>query len=315
MMMQLVVGLVAGAVPVAAGGDHGYGFLVEKLARDGYPRDRALAVFRDDRIDEFDGLNFSLAPRESSSLYRGLRTRATARRARLCLDEHHRAFVQAEEQYGVPGSLVASLIQVESGCGRNTGYSRIVPALARLAMAAEPANLQRNIERHTVLAIDRSPFDVAAMTRWRASYLEDLFYPELKTALEIADHGRFDPLDMRGSGAGAFGIPQFLPRSYRWFGVDGSGDGQVSLYDADDAIASAARYLQHYGWRPGLSRREQRNVIWGYNRSDAYIDTVLWLRDEVVAPTPEPPAPSVRAKGTKPKSVRTSRATTTKRRR
>jgi membrane-bound lytic murein transglycosylase B len=311
----LVVSLVAGVLTAPrtarAGRDRGYGFLVEKLAQDGYPRDRALAVFRDDRIDDFDGLYFSLAPRESSRLYRGLRTRATAGRARLCLDAHAAAFAQAEERYGVPGSLVAALIQVESGCGRNTGSSRIVPALARLAMAAEPSNLQQNIDRHTLLA-SAPRRDVEALTRWRASYLEDLFYPELKTALEIADHGRFDPLDLRGSGAGAFGIPQFLPRSYRWFGVDGNGDKQVSLYEPADAIASAARYLQHYGWRSGLSRREQRNVIWGYNRSDAYIDTVLWLQDEIVSPTPEP---TVRAKAKPRTRVASARGTKKTRRR
>src|SRR5262249_25506728 len=92
---------------------------------------------------------------------------------------------------------------------------------------------------------------------------------------------------LRGSGSGALGIPQFLPRSYLWYGVDGDGDGSISLYDADDAIPSCAKYLQHYGWKPGLSRKEQRNVIWGYNHSDAYIDTVLWLSDEVASPSPE----------------------------
>ena len=59
----------------------------------------------------------------------------------------------------------------------------------------------------------------------------------------------------------------------------------MSLYDPDDAIPSCARYLQHYGWRPGIGDRAQRNVIWGYNHSDAYIDTVLWLADTIdVAP-------------------------------
>ena len=94
-----------------------------------------------------------------------------------------------------------------------------------------------------------------------------------------------DPLEIRGSGSGAFGIPQFLPRSYLWFGVDGDADGRVSLYDAEDAIPSCANYLQHYGWRPGLSHTAQRNVIWGYNHSDAYIDTVLWLAAEVRSPS------------------------------
>jgi len=115
-----------------------------------------------------------------------------------------------------------------------------------------------------------------------------MFYPEVKAVFDLSEQMRVDPLELRGSGSGALGIPQFLPRSYLWYGVDGNQDGSVSLYDPDDAIPSCAKYLQHYGWKPGLSRTEQRNVVWGYNHSDAYIDTVLWLADEVQSPSPEP---------------------------
>jgi hypothetical protein len=110
----------------------------------------------------------------------------------------------------------------------------------------------------------------------------------VKAVFDLSAQMRVDPLELRGSGSGALGIPQFLPRSYLWYGVDGNGDGSISLYDPDDAIPSCAKYLQHYGWKPGLSRADKRNVVWGYNHSDAYIDTVLWLADEVESPSPEP---------------------------
>ena len=290
--VAIVLATAHGAI--ARDTERGWGFLVDKLEHDGIPRDRVLQVFRDDRVDDFDGLQFSLQPRESPALYRHLRTRRTAALARRCLGEYRDAFDAAETRFGVPSDVVASIIQVESGCGANTGRSRILPALARLAMAAEPDNLERNVDRLTLMNPHITPAHVSSFAYWRAQHLEDMFYPEVKAAFEIAERLHVDPLEMRGSGSGAFGIPQFLPRSYLWYGVDGDQDGRVSLYDPADAIPSCAHYLEQYGWKPGLSRSERRNVIWGYNHSDAYIDTVLWLASEVESPTPEP----VRAKGT-----------------
>jgi len=312
-VVMLMVWLLA--EPVWAGdAERGWGYLVDKLAHDGVPRERALRVFRDDRVDPFEGLQFSLQPRESPSLYRDLRTRRTAANARRCLAEHDEAFESAERQFGVPSNVVASIIQVESGCGANTGRSRILPALARLAMAAEPENLERNIDRLTLLHSERPASTVGEFTRWRGQHLEDMFYPEVKATFDIAERMRVDPLDIRGSGSGAFGMPQFLPRSYLWFGVDGDGDGRVSLYDPADAILSCARYLQHYGWRPGLSRREQHDVVWGYNHSDAYIDTVLWVADEVTEPTPEPARPRSTTRKRRPSKTTTHRTTAAARR-
>jgi membrane-bound lytic murein transglycosylase B len=307
-MLGVVVAVLAMAGGAAASDDErGWAFLIEKLVHDGVPRDRVLRVFRDDRVDEFDGLQFSLQPRESPALYRHLRTHRTAGLARRCLDRYDGAFDRAERRFGVPSQVVAAIIQVESGCGANTGHSRIMPALARLAMAAEPANLERNIVRLSLL---NPKMPVAGFARWRAQHLEDMFYPEVKATFEVADRLRIDPLEIRGSGSGAFGIPQFLPHSYLRYGVDGDGDGHVSLYDAGDAIPSCAHYLQEYGWKAGLSRKEQRNVIWGYNHSDAYIDTVLWIADEVKSPTPEPVVKKAKATGRRGKraSAKSTRA-------
>lgn len=268
----------------AAPGDGGWGYLIEKLVQDGVPRERVVRTFQDPRVEAFDGLSFSLDPKESRALYRNFLRPGSVSLARQCRVEHASAFEQAEKTEQVPASVVAAILHVETGCGRNTGSSVVLYRLARLAMSNEPQNLTMNIERNaTVAGVHNTVLE--QRTRDRAKYLEDLFYPEVKATFEIADRLQIDPLDIRGSGSGAFGYPQFLPTSYLRHGVDGDGDGTISLYDVNDAAASAARYLAQYGWKPGITPSEKRRVIWHYNRSDAYIDTVLGLAARLDAPT------------------------------
>ncbi len=284
--VALVV-LAATAVRAAASDDeavaarHGWRYLVDKLAADGVPRATAAAVFADPRLPAFDGLSFALAPRESSARYRQLRSPASIRAAERCRTRYADAFTKAEAREGVPASLVAAIVHVESACGRTTGSSPVLHRLARLAMANEPENLAANLRRH---AGDPPDPAVATAVRERAAYLERTFYPEVRGVFTMAEKLGLDPLAMEGSGAGAFGFPQFLPTSYLRYGVDGNGDGRVSLFDMDDAAASCARFLADNGWRAGLSLPERRRVIWQYNRSDAYIDTILTLHREMDAP-------------------------------
>lgn len=279
--------LMATAVRADVGDDEaaarrrGWGYLVEKLAADGVPLAQAAAAFADPRVPPFDGLAFALAPHESPSRYRLLRSAASIRAARQCHLRYADAFAAAEAREGVPASIVAAIVQVESACGRATGSSTVFHRLARLAMANEPANLAFNVRRHTADSGDPA---IAEQVRQRARYLEDTFYPELRGLFTIAERSRIDVLAVQGSASGAFGFPQFLPTSYLRYGVDGDGDGRVSLYDMTDAAVSCARFLAAKGWRPGLSVAEQRRIIWQYNRSEPYIDTILALHREIDAP-------------------------------
>ena len=273
------------AAAVTAAEAKGWGYLVEKLAADGVPRPAAEAVFADDRMPPFDGLGFSLTPREPSAMYRGfLRPNAVAL-ARRCRAVHEAEFAAAEAATGVPASVIAAIVFVESACGRRTGSVRILPRLARLAMANAPENLAANLARHA-----RS--DPAAV-RARARYLEDLFYPEVRASFTLGERLGVDPLEIRGSEAGAFGFPQFLPTSYLRFAADGDGDGRVSLYRMGDAALSCGRYLAGHGWGDAKSRAERRKVVWHYNRSDPYIDTVLALSARLDGE--EPPVRVVKA--------------------
>ncbi len=272
---------VVTGVSVATADTRGWTYLMDKLQRDGVPREYVLRVFRDPRMRAHGQLDFGLYPGESSRLYRGFRSRSSIARARRCRVRYAGAFESAARRFKVPASVVASIFHVETSCGENKGKDTVLYRLARLAMANEPKNVERNVRRHQKGEPRERWPRIEARTRERGVYLEQTFYPEVLAGFQIGTKLRIDPLGIVGSKAGAFGIPQFLPSSYLRFGVDGNGDGRVSLHDPADAAHSAAHYLAQHGWRPGISTADKRQVIWSYNRSDAYIDTILFLADQI----------------------------------
>jgi membrane-bound lytic murein transglycosylase B len=296
-----LLGLLAAAPSAADSDDHrGWGYLIDKLVGDGVDRERATRVFDDPRMGPFDGLGFSVAPSEPRALYRGFLRPSSIAAARRCRLSHASILDTAEHTYGVPGSVVAAVLYVETGCGRNTGSSLVFYRLARLAMANEPANLEENVAR---LAGAGDSIG-AERVRARAKYLEDTFYPEVRAALDVSERMGVDVLALRGSASGAIGFPQFLPTSYLRYGVDAGGDGRVDLFDSADAAASCANYLAASGWQPGISDAARRAVIRRYNHSDAYVDTVLALARWIERPGMPPASPVVRRtslkKATKP---------------
>jgi membrane-bound lytic murein transglycosylase B len=127
---------------------------------------------------------------------------------------------RAEREFGVPAPVVVAIIGVETFYGRNTGRWRVIDAL-------------------TTLAFDYPP---------RARF----FRSELEHYLVLARENRQDALSVRGSYAGAIGIPQFMPSSTRAYAVDFDGDGVVDLRSSTaDAIGSVASFLKQHGWQPG----------------------------------------------------------------
>jgi membrane-bound lytic murein transglycosylase B len=84
----------------------------------------------------------------------------------------------------------------------------------------------------------------------------DFFRSELENYLLLAREQQFNLLAIRGSYAGALGIPQFMPSSYRTYAVDFNGNHRIDLlHEAKDAIGSVASYLKGYGW-VGVERKK-----------------------------------------------------------
>ena len=78
----------------------------------------------------------------------------------------------------------------------------------------------------------------------------ELFRPQVFAAIELYAKGAFNPRTTTGAWAGEIGMVQMLPRDILENGVDGDGDGEVSLKtSAADALMSGGKMLQSLGWR------------------------------------------------------------------
>ena len=90
------------------------------------------------------------------------------------------------------------------------------------------------------------------------------------------DYGR----NLNVSSAGALGWMQFIPSSWRAYGVDANKDGRKDPYNPVDAIFAAARYLKAAGYE-----QDVRRSIFAYNHADWYVDSVM-LRARLIAGVP-----------------------------
>ena len=78
------------------------------------------------------------------------------------------------------------------------------------------------------------------------------FRGELEQYLLLVREAGLDVFALRGSYAGAIGIPQFMPGSLRRYAVDFNGDGRIDLSrSAADAVGSVANFLKQHGWQAG----------------------------------------------------------------
>jgi membrane-bound lytic murein transglycosylase B len=128
-----------------------------------------------------------------------------------------RTLERAQKKYGVAPEYVVAIIGVETFYGRNTGSWRVLDALATLAFDYPP----------------------------RAGF----FRSELEQYLLMAREAGLDVFSVRGSYAGAIGIPQFMPSSARRYAVDFDGNGSIDLQKSrSDAIGSVANFLKVHGW-------------------------------------------------------------------
>ena len=131
----------------------------------------------------------------------------------------------AEQRYGVPPDIVVGIVGVETLYGRHMGGFRVIDALATLS------------------------FDFPTERKDRSTFFRD----ELEQLLVLSHREGSDPLSLKGSYAGALGMPQFMPSSVNKYAIDFDDDGHIDLHaSAADVIGSVAHYLAEFGWQRGL---------------------------------------------------------------
>ncbi|MDC7705090.1 lytic murein transglycosylase B [Vogesella indigofera] len=130
------------------------------------------------------------------------------------------ALRRAEQQYHVAPEMIVAIIGIETRYGGNTGSFRLADALSTLA------------------------FDYPR----RAAFFRD----ELTELLLLARSENVNALSLKGSYAGAMGLPQFMPSSFRKWAVDFDGDGHRDIWsNRVDAIGSVGNYFRLHGWLGG----------------------------------------------------------------
>ena len=199
---------------------------VDQLAgRHGFRRDELIALFGS--VHYSDTAARLMAPATSAT-----RRNWNAYRARFVepvrigagvrfWDAHAELLERAEREFGVPAEIVVGILGVETIFGRNTGSLRVVDALATLA------------------------FDYPNKVRDRSAF----FREQLTDLLVLARDTGIDVFALRGSYAGAVGMPQFMPGSIRRYAVDYDRDGVIDLAGSPaDVIGSVANFLARHGW-------------------------------------------------------------------
>jgi membrane-bound lytic murein transglycosylase B len=150
-------------------------------------------------------------------------TRVTAGRidkGQALLEKHRTFLAKLTQTYGIPGHYLVAFWGLETNFGSYKGKMPIIDSLVTLA--CDPRR-------------------------------SDYFSQELLQALRLMDREKISVASMLGSWAGAMGHTQFMPSAYLLYAIDGDGDGKVDLWNSEqDALASAANFLQHLGWKNGF---------------------------------------------------------------
>lgn len=212
--------------------------LVNQLAENGIPAatTRRLLAAADKRQGVLDNIRSPAETQLNWARYRAIFMEPErAQQGAAYIRRHRDIFSRVSERYGVPPRVISAILGVETFYGRYTGDDRVLDSLATLAFAYPP----------------------------RA----DFFRSELAAFIQLCVENDLACTELKGSYAGALGVPQFISSSYLAYAVDGNGDGERDLWHQPaDVIASVAKYLARNGWHEGKAVATPVRVI---NKSPA----------------------------------------------
>ncbi len=242
-----VVAVLLTVVPLRAEIDPQYGpqleQLIAKLKLRGFTDDEIGRIFSDNRVElyplvvEKSGKDLDYFDRKF-----GLLTKKSIQKGQTLLRDNREILAAIEETFGVEKEIILGILRVETNFGANTGGYSVFNSLLSMTLIGNR----------------------------RSSWAQK----ELIELLSTSKEQNQDPLSLRGSWAGAFGMCQFVPTSYAQFAVDGNGDGTIDLFDFHDATASIANYLKLHGYekhRPGGNR----DANFAYNHCDNYVKAII----------------------------------------
>ncbi len=251
--------------------------LIQRLVQDGFDQEKIKALF-DNKMVSFDpgGVSLFFIHSESSLNYDQFSSPKSIANAQKYMVVHRESLDRAQKQFSVDKTIITAILMVETRLGTYLGRCTAINTLSTMAALTDKTLAQRvwdDIPNNKKPARESFNQKVVRKSRWG--------YEELKALINYANREGIDPVTIKGSYAGAMGIPQFMPSNALTLARDGNKDGRVDLFDHDDAIFSVANYLKHHGWESGLSRKRQHEVLFKYNHSNYYVDALLKISDKL----------------------------------
>lgn len=263
--------------------------LIERLVLDGFDRPYVESVFNDAKL-EFSPdimarkmnslLNIKLSttkpgPKRKPQVMERYLNPILIAGAYAYYRENEAALAAIEKQYGVPGEVLTALLLVETKLGNQVGKYKAIHILASMALAKDFELIRSHIKNQDLSS------EMQAWLEKRTGQKADWGYRELKSLLTYTQKNGSNPMMTPSSMYGAIGQCQFIPSSAIHYGVDGSGDGKVDLFNTKDALHSMANFVKRHGWKTGLDRKAQLKVIYRYNHSESYALTIMAVADKI----------------------------------
>ena len=249
--------------------------LQQRLVADGFDAKLIQNIYADRKVFfESRGVSLYFLHNEATLDYNKMTKKSWIREGRVYMREQAAAFEAAEKKFGVEPNVIAAIILVETKFGRYVGTRSIINTLSTMASLTEaPPREYLWTQLPKERRFERNKYDQKAdrKSQWA--------YKELKAFITYTQQHKIDPISVKGSYAGAMGIAQFMPSNILAYGKDGNGDGRINLFENADAIHSIASYLKHYGWKPGIDRKKAYKVVYHYNHSKYYVNTVLKISE------------------------------------
>ncbi|MBX3023068.1 MAG: lytic murein transglycosylase [Bdellovibrionales bacterium] len=197
---------------------------------------------------------------------------------RKFMQDNHATLQAAEKKYGVSPTVITSLIWMESRFGTNLGRFHVASVFLNLLQADRPevlAHLKLEAApRFTPKLTKKAAGDIVKKAKTKAKWA----IAELKAIEKMYAQDKELVNGLKGSFAGAFGMPQFIPSSYVHYARAAKGKHAPDLTHPEDAIHSVAHYLKESGWRKSKAASHEKALM-RYNNSRDYARAILKLAE------------------------------------
>lgn len=218
-----------------------YADVLVRLKQAGFSEDEIDSIFSDPRVKFYlktaERVKKKATVPDLTDPKYGLLTEESINKGKNFVEKNREILEKIEKEYGVDKETIVAILRIESDLGQNLGSYQTFGALNSMIFYSGADSNKGKWAKKQLVAF-----------------------------LIICRRLKIDPFEIKSSWAGAIGIPQFLPTSYLAFGVDGNNDGEIDLFNLEDALCSIANYLAKHEWK-----KDKSKAIYAYNHSWNYV--------------------------------------------